>query len=142
MRNNGIYTRPSLTRKGRRFCVCKTLMILFGVTITTYVILNSRLQHFYPEPIAIGKVISGNKISQPKCALPNLPLDNPEITKYIEEFPRIECKQPDGQREEDWVVVNGSHAVVTEEARARHKNINCIFSGESLQITARICLKK
>lgn len=45
--------------------------------------------------------------------------------KFIKSVPPVYCGD-----NADWVKVNGSTVFITDEARARHGNIQCAFTGQ------------
>jgi len=45
--------------------------------------------------------------------------------KFIKSVPPVYCGD-----NADWVKVNGSTVFITDEARARHGDIQCAFTGE------------
>lgn len=45
--------------------------------------------------------------------------------KFIRDQGKIECK---GER--DWVVLSGSKAVITQEAKQKHGDVECSFTGK------------
>jgi hypothetical protein len=52
-------------------------------------------------------------------------VNNPEIMKFIKSVPPVYCGG-----NADWVKVNGSTVFITDEAQARHGNIQCAFTGQ------------
>jgi hypothetical protein len=58
------------------------------------------------------------------CRHPHLEVHSPEIMKFIKSVPPVRCGE-----DSDWVKVNGSTAFITDEARARHGDIQCAFTG-------------
>lgn len=59
------------------------------------------------------------------CRHPHLEVNSPEIMKFIKSVPPIQCGN-----DTDWVKVNGSTVFITDEARARHGDIQCAFTGQ------------
>ncbi|XP_069676617.1 uncharacterized protein [Periplaneta americana] len=57
------------------------------------------------------------------CRHPHLEVHSPEIMKFIKSAPPVHCWDT-----ADWVRVNGSTAFITDEARARHGDIQCAFT--------------
>ncbi|MPC79880.1 hypothetical protein E2C01_074433 [Portunus trituberculatus] len=74
------------------------------------------------------------------CQHPNLELENPEIYKFFHHVDPILCKE-----EAEWVVVRGSVASITKEAKKKHGDIECAFSGEfsllfTLSLSVTLCI--
>lgn len=59
----------------------------------------------------------------PACKLPNLPISNPEILKFIHGVSPIVCSP------KDWVVVNGSVARIDEKIQSQYGTVTCAFAG-------------
>ncbi|KAF6207185.1 hypothetical protein GE061_018424 [Apolygus lucorum] len=57
------------------------------------------------------------------CRHPSFDVNSPEIMKFVKFEPPIECKG-----EKDWVEIKGSRALITQEARRKHGDIECSFT--------------
>ncbi|XP_015439519.1 PREDICTED: uncharacterized protein LOC107194414 [Dufourea novaeangliae] len=56
------------------------------------------------------------------CKLPQLDVSNPEITKFIHDVPPVTCSP------ENWVIVNGSTLVISNDIKKKYGWISCTFS--------------
>uniref|UniRef100_A0A0K8SW36 Uncharacterized protein n=1 Tax=Lygus hesperus TaxID=30085 RepID=A0A0K8SW36_LYGHE len=57
------------------------------------------------------------------CRHPNFDVNSPEIMKFVKYEPPMDCKG-----EKDWVEIKGSRALITQEARRKHGDIECSFT--------------
>ncbi|KAK3922998.1 Arylsulfatase [Frankliniella fusca] len=57
------------------------------------------------------------------CRHPNLPVNSPEMMKFIKDVEKFHCDS-----EKNWVEVNGSTAFITDEAKALHGELECTFT--------------
>lgn len=120
----------SVRLRGRRLAACVVLLVVatFGVyhliVLHTLVDVHDRV---YLRKMMDRSVISGaDDSSSPThlaCQHPNLEVENPEIYKFFRHVDPIQCMQ-----EAEWVVVQGSVATITEEAKAKHGDIECAFT--------------
>ncbi|BFZ05687.1 hypothetical protein BsWGS_08725 [Bradybaena similaris] len=57
---------------------------------------------------------------QPACVFPKLELNDPEIMKFYQKFPKLECAS-----DPDWVVIKRGMLVISAEAAKKHPDIHC-----------------
>lgn len=57
------------------------------------------------------------------CQHPDLEVTNPEIFKFFHQMDPLVCGE-----ESEWVAVRGSVAAITEDAKAKHGDIECAFT--------------
>lgn len=57
---------------------------------------------------------------QPACVFPKLELNDSEIMKFYQKFPKLECA-PDP----DWVMIKHGMLVISAEAAQKHPDIHC-----------------
>ena len=68
------------------------------------------------------------------CQHPELPLHNPDIDKFFEDVPPLECDK-DG---EDWMTTFRSTAYVTETAKELYGPIKCHVTGKA-EVSWLVC---
>lgn len=73
--------------------------------------------------MSIDKLIK-NFASYKACKQPNLPVNAPELMKFIKEVPPINCKLAG----RDWVTCKDSECRVSEEIKAQHGQVKCAFT--------------
>lgn len=58
------------------------------------------------------------------CKQPNLPVDSPEMMKFVKEVPKIDCSSAG----EDWVKCKGSQCQIQDIARVKYGPLKCSFT--------------
>ncbi|XP_050426970.1 uncharacterized protein LOC126837189 [Adelges cooleyi] len=77
----------------------------------------------WPMPTINTSIGSAKYENNIACKLPNLDPFDPIMMSFIKPEPPLVCDS-----EEDWVVVKGSVARITEKARKKHGDVQCEFS--------------
>jgi hypothetical protein len=101
---------------------------LAASTVISVLLLSTHLRDRIPALLnwRLSGLFGSDMIEDdPTCRLPFLPVYNPEIMKHIKNVERINCSGA----EADWVDNNGTHAFVSESAKAKFGHVTCKFKG-------------
>ncbi|CAH1960011.1 unnamed protein product [Acanthoscelides obtectus] len=106
---------------------CTFLFIIF-TSFCLMVILISRSSNLFDEDreIKLRKIdeLIKTQASSLACKQPNLPVNSPEMMKFVHSVPKIDCSKAG----DDWVKCVGSVCSIQENANIKYGPIKCTFA--------------
>ncbi|KAK9504055.1 hypothetical protein O3M35_010490 [Rhynocoris fuscipes] len=121
--------RMNLSFHGRRFIYMFIFIFIIYVIMHIHNMQSELITDRTAQLNQIAKAIksgSGNAHlwkGRQACRHPHLEVNSPEMMKFVKDEHPIKCS-----RENDWVDITGSKAVITQEAKQKHGDVECSFT--------------